>query len=257
MQPELRVLGVTRMEVLPLARLPKQPNFEHLRKQAKDLLRLYEANNAAAFGRFRQYLPAAAEKDDAAIGAMGLKLHDAQSCIAREYGLPSWQNLRNYVDFLNSRFSKERKHTAPLWLHGVYGHDGDHPQPTLAARVLADNPDLIQDDLYLACAAGEESVLRQAISADPARVHQGASQWRCPGCKKILAMPPLIAVTHSTLIQLPEFRDRLLRRARLLLDPGADINQPVVDFWHTLSPLHRAAGKERNAEMTRRLLEPG
>ncbi len=257
MQPELRVLGVTRMEVLPLARLPKQPNFEHLRKQAKDLLRLYEANDAAAFERFRQYLPAAAEKDDAAIAAMALKLHDAQSCIAREYGLPNWQNLRNYVDFLNSRFSKERKHTAPLWLHGVYGHDGDHPQPTLAARVLADNPDLIQDDLYLACAAGEEKVVRQAIAADPACVHRTASQWRCPGCNKILAMPPLIAVTHSTLIQLPEFQDRLLRCARLLLDAGADVNQPFVDGEHTLSPLYGAAGKNQNAEMTKLLLDAG
>src|SRR5260370_28396527 len=142
-------------------------------------------------------------------------------------------------------------------LYGVYGHDGGHPQPMLAARVLADDPDLIQGDLYLACAAGEEKVVRQAIAADPACVHRGARKWRCPGCNKILAMPPLIAVTHSTPIQLPEFQDRLLCSARLLLDAGADVNQPFVDGEHTLSPLYGAAGKNHNAKRTKLLLEAG
>ena len=63
-----------------MARLPERPNFQHLKKQAKDLLRLYEAKDATAFTRFRESLPAASGKDDAAIIAIGLALHDAQSC---------------------------------------------------------------------------------------------------------------------------------------------------------------------------------
>ena len=84
-----------------MPQLPENPNFEHLKTQAKDLLRLYQANQPAAFERFRNALPAAAGKDDGAIAALGLKLHDAQSCIAREYGFPAWKNLRNYVDWCN------------------------------------------------------------------------------------------------------------------------------------------------------------
>ncbi len=92
-----------------MPRLPERPNIDHLKKQSRELLRLYEAGDPAALARFRNSLPAAEGKDDAAIAALGLKLHDAQSCIAREYGLPSWRNLKNYVDWANSRFSAGSK----------------------------------------------------------------------------------------------------------------------------------------------------
>src|SRR4051794_10715485 len=95
------------MEVrMPL--LPERPNIDHLKKQAKELLRRYQAGDASAFARFRNSFPATEGKDDAAIAALGLRLHDAQSCVAREYGLPSWRNLQNYVDWASSR-SQSRK----------------------------------------------------------------------------------------------------------------------------------------------------
>lgn len=69
-------------------------------------------------------------------------------------------------------------------------------------------------------------------------------------------MPPLCAVTHSTLVQLPSFRDKLLRCARLLLEAGADPNQSYNNAeGHPLSALYGAAGKNQNAEMTRILLD--
>ncbi|MBL8219588.1 MAG: ankyrin repeat domain-containing protein [Bryobacterales bacterium] len=143
------------------------------------------------------------------------------------------------------------------WLLAVYGHDGNAPQPALAARILADNAGLIQNDLYLACAAGALDIIRHAIHADPACVHGIAGQWSCPVCGKPLAFTPLTAVTHSALIQLPEFRQRLLDSARLLLDAGADVNQPWIDGPHSLSPLYGAAGRNHNAEMTKLLLDAG
>lgn len=241
-----------------MARLPEQPNFDQLRKEAEELFRAYETRHPQAFDRFRTSLPSTKGKDDAAIAAMELKLHDAQSCIAREYGLPTWQNLRNYVDWKNSRFSKDRKDTVPLWLHGVYGHDGEHPKPQLAAKVLAETPDLVGDDLYAACAAGDEDVIRRAIAADPSCVHRDAPGWQCPGCKKMLAMPPLIAVTFSTLVQVPEYRERLYRCARLLIEAGADVNnQDYRENDCPLSALYGAAGKNQDVGMTRLLLEAG
>jgi len=48
MQPALRTFGNQRMEV-SMPQLPENPNFEHLKKQAKDLLRLYQADSPEAF----------------------------------------------------------------------------------------------------------------------------------------------------------------------------------------------------------------
>ena len=122
-----------------MPRLPERPNLDHLKKQAKELLRLYEAGDPSAFSRFRNSLPAAEGKDDDAIADLGLKLHDAQSCIAREYGLPSWQNLKNYVDWSN-RFSQAREDAVPLWLHDVYGHQEDRPRRPLRRGNLPNVP---------------------------------------------------------------------------------------------------------------------
>ena len=164
-----------------MPQLPEYPNFDHLKKQAKDLLRLYQSNDPSALERFRNALPAAAGKDDAAIAAMDLKLHDAQSCIAREYGLPSWQNLRNYVDWLNSRRSTDRRDVIALWLHKAYGHDSEHADPSYAAKQLQEIPDFVQGDLFLACTIGDEETVRRAIAADRSCVNRLRRNWRCPG----------------------------------------------------------------------------
>jgi hypothetical protein len=246
------------MEV-SMPQLPENPNFEHLKKQAKDLLRLYQANDRAAFERFRNALPLAANKDDEAIAALQLKLHDAQSCIAREYGLPAWKNLRNYVDWCNSKLSTERKDVIALWLHKAYGHDTEHADPLFAAKRLQEIPDFVQGDLFLACAIGDEETVRQAIAADRLCVNRIRKDWRCPGCKQYLDMPPLFAVAHSTLLRLPTFRDPLHRCARLLLDAGADPDQSWKDRdrQHPLSALYGAAGKNHDAKLTQMLLEAG
>ena len=244
-----------------MARLPDRPNFEHLRKQAKDLLRLYRNHDPSAFERFRRALPAAAGKDDNAIAALDLKLRDVQSAIAREYGFPTWRNLKNNVDWRNSRNSDAREDAVPLWLHQVYGHENDRPNPQLAARMLAERPDLGSGDLMLACAIGDEAAVRSALAADPApgpaALNRIANPWRCPGCKQPLGMPPLVAATHSSLLRLPEFHDRLIACARLLLDHGADPNQSWLSGGHPLSALFGAAGKNHDPELTRILLEAG
>lgn len=233
-----------------MPRLPERPNFADLDQEAKDLLRLYLARDPAAQARVRKELPA----------ALDFTLNDARTCIAREYGLPTWENLRNNVDWRNSRFSEDRKDAVPLWLHLVYGHEDTRPQPELAARRLADRPDLAQGDLFLACAVGDEAAILAAIAADHASVNAISSPWICPGCKRPLGMPPLVAVAHSTLLQLPEYADRLRRSARLLLDAGADPNQSWIyagpgEF--RLSALFGAAGKNHDPELTRMLLAAG
>ncbi len=80
-----------------MSSLPERPDLGHLRKQAKDLLRQYRAHDPLALAILRQHLPAAKDKSDAQLRAMPLGLRDAQSCIARQYGFPSWRELKDYV----------------------------------------------------------------------------------------------------------------------------------------------------------------
>src|SRR5262245_35953521 len=78
--------------------LPARPNLDHLRKQAKDLHRLYNQSDPGAIARVRAALPAARGKGDARIAQLALRLHDMQSCIAREHGFASWSDLKSFVD---------------------------------------------------------------------------------------------------------------------------------------------------------------
>jgi ankyrin repeat protein len=83
-----------------------------------------------------------------------------------------------------------------------------------------------------------------------------------------LNLPPLLAVTHSSLLQVPEFRERLHAGARFLLAAGADPNQRIGNRWppaslsrpddtQPLSALYGAAGANHDPELTKVLLDAG
>src|SRR6185437_4313362 len=72
--------------------LPERPNLEQLKRQAKDLLRAAKARDAAALARLRTLPAFARQRDDDALAA-SVALHDAQSVMARELGVPSWTAL--------------------------------------------------------------------------------------------------------------------------------------------------------------------
>ena len=102
-----------------MPRLADRPNLDQLKKQAKDLLVLCRRRVPAAFARLRAYLPIAAAKRDDAIAALGVRLHDAQSCLAREYGFASWADLRSFVEA--QAFAKADRPAAILaWLRLIY-----------------------------------------------------------------------------------------------------------------------------------------
>src|SRR5687768_5566926 len=76
------------------SRLPDRPNLEQLKKHAKALLHAAQTGDADALRRIA-VLPAFSSGPSIRPGA--LALHDAQSVIAREYGFPSWNSLRDEV----------------------------------------------------------------------------------------------------------------------------------------------------------------
>ncbi|HEV8125062.1 MAG TPA: ankyrin repeat domain-containing protein [Gemmatimonadales bacterium] len=69
--------------------LPPRPNLEHLKAQAKALLRSLEEKSSDALERYRAIAPAALSSAP--------KLADAQFVIAREYGFESWPRLKSHV----------------------------------------------------------------------------------------------------------------------------------------------------------------
>ena len=64
-----------------MADLPAKPSLDHLRRQARDLLRAARAGGTTAAGRIRAVADA-------------LTLASAQLSVAREYGFASWTRLR-------------------------------------------------------------------------------------------------------------------------------------------------------------------
>ena len=77
--------------------LPPHPNLDHLKKQAKELLKSYRAGRLQVCNSLRQYLPRFSRKSASEILAAGISLHDAQYVVAREYGFDNWSALRNAV----------------------------------------------------------------------------------------------------------------------------------------------------------------
>jgi ankyrin repeat protein len=245
--------------------IPARPDAAHLKKQAKQLLAAWRAGDPDSVARLRQALPAAQGASHATIAAMALRLHDAQSCLAREHGFVSWAELMGFVAARNAHAEAiaDPARARLRWLQLAYAGDVaggmERAQPAVAARLLAEQPALADGDALVACAIGDAARLRQAMAQDPQWLHR-------PG--GALQLPPLFAVAHSSLWRLPAFRPGLLASARLLLDAGADANQSVGNRWppaslqspsstERLSALYGAAGQNHDPELTRLLLAAG
>ena len=81
---------------MPSRSLPARPNLEHLKNQAKDLLKAYRAGQPSAFKRFRESLPRLSE---ASVDERpSLSLRDAQYVVAARYGFTNWAHMRTYIE---------------------------------------------------------------------------------------------------------------------------------------------------------------
>lgn len=230
-----------------MKRIPARPDLGHLKKQAKDLLR-----------RGREGDPEATRR----LGVPEPRLHDAQHCLAREHGFASWADFQGFV-LARRALADDPERAVQQWLRLVYAGDiagGNHAaRPRLAERLWADGAIALGDGPWLACAVGDAARLRAAVARDADWVHRPGGPLR---------LPPLIAVTHSSLARLPAFADRLQACAVLLLEAGADANQRVGSRWppasldapdasQGLSALYGAAGQNHHAGMARLLLDAG
>jgi hypothetical protein len=228
-----------------MSQLPASPDLEHLRKQAKRLLRAARAGTTDALERFVARLPAVRDLSLSTLAQHPLRLHDAQSVIAREHGFRSWTELKRYVEWARSAASERLER----WLACVF--EGQARERALALRMLRAEPALVAGDPWLACPVGDVARLERALAADPDFANRPGGPF---------AMPPLAGVTSSVLIREPEFEEKLLASARLLIAHGADVDGRWIDPRFPddpLSVLYGAAGRTHHAGMTKLLLDAG
>lgn len=83
---------------MPVRRLPANPNLNHLKYQAKDVLKALKARDLGAAQLVREFHPRFRKSSDAGIFAAQLRLSDAQLTIAREAGFPSWSRLKRHIE---------------------------------------------------------------------------------------------------------------------------------------------------------------
>ncbi len=178
---------------MPVRRLALNPNLDHLKHQAKDLLRDHAARRPDCAQRIREFHPRFALAADAEIFSAKLRLSDAQLTIAREAGFPSWARLKRHIE-----------------------------APTPADRLDLKHHERIEDPLFRRAVdlidAGDVEGLRSLLRANPKLVHQqvsfeGGNYFRSPTLLEFIAENP---VRHG---RMPA---NIVQVARVILDAGPD-----------------------------------
>ena len=82
---------------MPARQLPDRPNLEQYKKQAKELLRAWNAGDSAAVARFREYHPRLTNVAEPDSRSATLTLADAQLVLAREHGFESWPKFAQHL----------------------------------------------------------------------------------------------------------------------------------------------------------------
>ncbi len=83
---------------MPVKPLPANPNLDHLKHQAKDLLKQHARKELSSAQRLREFHPKFRSATDQEIFARPLSLSDAQLSIARERGFTSWTRLKRHIE---------------------------------------------------------------------------------------------------------------------------------------------------------------
>ena len=208
---------------MPVIPLPDEPNFEQLRKQAKDLRRAVLAGDPAAVAEIAEHFPD---------GTGEVPLRTAQLVVARRYGFASWARLKRHVEVIEhySRFPDRVEDDGALAdtflrLACLAYAEGDQPERwAQARRLLAEHPEITGESVHAAAAAADTTALRRFLDADPAaaRLEGGPFRWEPLVYLAYARHDPAIAA------------DAVLTAARLLLDAGADPNAGYL--WHGHSP---------------------
>jgi len=183
---------------MPVRRLPSNPNLDHLKYQAKDLLKEHSAHSPGVAQRIREFHPRFGQAADTQIFDAQLSLSDAQLAIAREYGFPSWARLKAHIE-----------------------------KPALSDQLNLPHHERIEDPTFRRAVelldAGDVAGLRTHLNQHPNLVHQhvvfeGGNYFRQPTLLEFVAENP---VRHGAL------PDNIVRVALVIIDAG--VEQPALN----------------------------
>ena len=176
---------------MPVRRLPSNPNLDHLKYQAKDLLKDHAAHASDGAQRIREFHPHFCRATDTEIFDAALSLSDAQLTIAREYGFPSWARLKRHNE-----------------------------KPTLSDRLDLPHQQRIENATFRRAVelldAGDAVGLRGYLKQHPNLVHEhvvfeGGNYFRNPTLLEFVAENP---VRHGTL------PPNIVELTKVILDAG-------------------------------------
>jgi Ankyrin repeats (3 copies) len=178
---------------MPVRRLPSNPSLDHLRHQAKDLLREHSERSPATAQRIREFHPRFNRATDADIFNAKLSLSDAQLTISRERGFPTWARLKRHIE-----------------------------KPTLPDRLNLRHHERIEDPIFRSAVdlldRGDSAGLRTLLETHPKLIRQhilfeGGNYFRSPTLLEFVAENP---VRHGTL------PSNIVEVTRVILDAGPD-----------------------------------
>jgi uncharacterized protein len=190
--------------------LPAEPDLDHLKKQAKQLLRDARAQQGEAVQSILSFHPRPAEFKT---------LRDAQLTVARLYGFVNWERLSNEVELRRLRGSSSLSQAERFIRHACLKYDGDD-QPWRFQRAtewLRELPHLSRNSFYCALAAVDLQAVTAFLRADPTLAQRvgGPRNW-----------PPLMYLTYT---RVGHDRAQALAIARLLLESGASPDSYSTD----------------------------
>jgi hypothetical protein len=178
---------------MPVRQLPANPHLDHLKHQAKDLLRGHADHDPLAAQLIREFHPRFLRATDAEVFDAPFKLSDAHVTIAREHGFQSWVRLKSYIE-----------------------------RPTLSGQISLPHHERIEDAAFRLAVqlvdAGDVAGLRSHLRQHPKLVHQhvvfeGGNYFRNPTLLEFVAENP---VRHGSLPA------NIVEIAKVILDAGAE-----------------------------------
>lgn len=100
--------------------LPLRPDLDHLKRQAKNLLKSHQRGDTGACPILRQ-LYRFSNASDAHILASELKLNEAQFALALDYGFSSWSALKHHVEQVSITGDEVVVHRreGEAWIDGI------------------------------------------------------------------------------------------------------------------------------------------
>jgi hypothetical protein len=178
---------------MPVRKLPSNPNLDHLKYQAKDLLKEHAARNLGTAQKIREFHPRFHGATDHEIFDSKLSLTDAQLTIAREYGFPGWARLKAHIE-----------------------------KPTLSDQLQLPHHERIKDAAFRKAVnlidAGDPAGLSALLNQYPNLTHQQVvfevgNYFRNPTLLEFIAENP---VRHG---KLP---DNIMAVAKIIIDAGVE-----------------------------------